>query len=439
MSSPFAGHRPHMGVNEKGHLTLGGVDSVVLAEEFGTPLYVMDEGRIRERYREFRDAFSGLYPKVEIKYAYKANTSLAVCHILRQEDCGADVLSKGEIETALMVGLKSEKMIFTGNNKSDEELELAVEKGITINLDAVHELERLKGICTSKEKRTRISFRINPSVSPETHPRLATGLRESKFGIHEGEVVDAYGAAMDFELFHVAGIHMHIGSQILDTAPYKEATGKLFDLIGRLKEELNLDMEFVDLGGGLGIGYEGEKGIITPKDLASAIVPIVRKKIDAYSLEEPVLYLEPGRYIVGDSAIMLSRVSTVKRTPYKKFVGIDAGFNVFPRPVLYDAYHEVAVANKADSPPEEEVDIAGNVCESGDILARGRMLPKIDGGDLVAFLDAGAYCFMMASQYNLRPRPAEILVHDKKYELIREREDFQDLIAKQRVPKRLEG
>jgi diaminopimelate decarboxylase len=429
--------RPHISSNDENHLTIGGVDVVKLADEFGTPLYVVDENRIRQRYREFYNAFSSLYPKVEVKYAYKANTSLAVLHILRQEGAGADILSAGELYIARKVGVKPEDIIFTGNNKTDDELEMALDEGVIINLDAIHELERLKKICERKGKVAKISFRVNPSVSPETHPHLATGLKESKFGIHEDEVVRAYSLAMDTDYFEVIGIHMHIGSQITQTSPFAEATSKLLDLAGHLKEELGVDLKFVDLGGGIGIRYEAEKPYITPQELAEVLIPIVKDKIQEYSLEEPTLYLEPGRYIVGDSAVMLAKVNTIKQTPYKKFIGVDAGFHALLRPVLYKAYHEVVIANKMNLKPEEKVDIAGNVCEAGDILARDRWLPKIESGDLIAFLDTGAYSIIMASQYNSRPRPAEVLVRDGEYELIRERESFDDLIAKQRVPRRL--
>lgn len=429
--------RPHIGVNEKNHLTIGGVDAVELAEEFGTPLYVVDEMRIRERYREFRDAFAARYPKVEVRYAYKANSSLAVLHILRQEGAGADVLSAGDIYLALKVGLKPGQIIFTGNNKTDEELELALEKGIIINFDALHETERLIRICAAKGKKARVSFRVNPAVSPRTHPHLATGLRESKFGIPAEEALEAYSRAMESEYLEIHGIHMHIGSQITSTKPYEEAASKLLDIAGALKEKLGLDLEFIDFGGGVGIRYEKDKPYITPEELAKTLIPIVESKIEKYGLKKPTLYFEPGRYIVGDSSILLMRVSTIKQTPYKKFVGVDAGFHMLLRPTLYSAYHEAVVANKAGLKGEERVDIAGNVCESGDILARDRLLPRIDEGDIIALMDVGAYGIIMASQYNSRPRPAEVLVNSGSYELIREREGIEDLISKQRVPRRL--
>ncbi len=424
--------RPHIEAKDN-HLLIGRVDAVKLAEEFGTPLYVTDENRIRERYREFRDAFQEL--NVEIKYACKANTSLAVLNILRQEAAGADVLSEGELHIALEAGITPENVIFTGNNKTDAELEFALDAGVIINLDAVHELERLRKICEKKNKTAKISFRVNPSVSPETHPHLSTGLKESKFGIPEEDILKAYSLAKDKDCFKISGIHMHIGSQITKTSPYEGATSKLFDIIGELKEN-GIELEFVDLGGGVGIRYQEEAEYITPKDLADVIVPIIRSKIEEHGLKEPTIYFEPGRFIVGDASIMLTGVSTIKEG-IKKFIGTDAGFHVLIRPILYGAYHEVLVANKMDMKKEETVDIVGNVCESGDVLARDRHLPKIEAGDVIAIMDTGAYGMIMASQYNSRPRPAEVLVSNGKYDLIRERETIDDILDKQSVPDRL--
>ncbi len=228
---------------------------------------------------------------------------------------------------------------------------------------------------------------------------------------------------------------MHIGSQITKTSPYEEATAKLFDMVGSLKEN-GIELDFVDLGGGVGIRYQSDQPYITPADLAEAIVPVIKRKIEEHGLKEPAIYFEPGRYIVGDAGIMLARVSTIK-AGHKKFIGTDAGFHVLLRPILYGAHHEAVVANRADTKPEETVDIVGNVCESGDILAKDRTLPKIETGDVIAFLDAGAYGMIMASQYNSRPIPAEVLVANGEHDLIRERETFDDLLDKQRVPNRL--
>ncbi|RLG58312.1 MAG: diaminopimelate decarboxylase [Candidatus Hydrothermarchaeota archaeon] len=428
--------REHLGSKGE-HLTIGNVDVVELVDRFGTPLYVIDEQRVRQRYGEFYQAFAKAYPRVKVMYSYKANTSLAVLHILRQEGAGADVVSGGELYLALQVGLKPKDIMFTGNNKTNEELELAVDSEVIINLDSIHEIHRLERICKEKGKKVEISFRVNPAISPETHPHLATGLRESKFGIQESEVLQAYKLANSSEYLEIKGIHMHIGSQITSTKPYEEAVEKLLDLVGMLKDN-GIELSFIDIGGGVGIRYKKESKYITPEELASAIVPIIKNKIKEYSLRTPSLFLEPGRYIVGDAGILLTRVTTIKQG-FKKFVGIDAGFNVLMRPVLYQAYHEVIVANKVNAKAKEKVDIAGNICESGDILARDRELPEVEEGDIIAFLDAGAYGIVMASRYNSRPLPAEVLVNNGKYEVIRERESYNDLISRQRIPSRLLG
>jgi|TARA_B100001964_G_C14259912_1_gene614786 diaminopimelate decarboxylase len=428
--------RSHIRINKKNHLTIGGIDSVELVKKFGTPLYVLDEMRIRERYKEFRDAFKN-YPQVEIKYAYKANSSLAVLNILKQEGAGADVLSAGEVYLATKINLNPDQIIFTGNNKTNAELELAVEKGIIINFDAIHELDRLEKICKANKKEARISFRVNPAISPQTHEHLSTGLKESKFGITATEALEAYKRAKKSKYLKISGIQMHIGSQITSSVPFELATSKLLDIVGALKEKLDLNLEFIDLGGGIGIRYNKEEPYITPQDLSKKLIPLIETKIEEYKLKRPILYFEPGRYILGDASILLAQVSTIKKTPYKKFIGVDAGFHVLIRPTLYNAYHEVIIANKAGKPNYEKVDIVGNVCESGDIFAKDRLLPKIEEGDIIALMDVGAYGIIMSSQYNSRPRPAEIIVKNGEYDLIRERENFQDLICKQHVPKRL--
>jgi len=426
--------KPHLGINEKSHLVIGGADCIELAEKFGTPLYVLDENRVRERYREFYSAFSSLYPKISIKYACKANTSLAVLKILKEEGAGIDVLSNGEIFIALKAGMKGRDIIYTSVNRSAEEFEFALKKGIVINLDSISEAKVLKEASEKTGKTPKISFRVNPAVSPQTHEKLATGLKESKFGVHEESAVEAYKFALE-NGFKVRGIHMHIGSQITSVKPYAEAVQKLLDLAGKIKKELKIKLDFLDFGGGVGIAYREGQEFITAKELADAIVPIIKSKIEEHRLGEPELFFEPGRYIVGDAGILLARVNAVKRTPYKNFIGIDAGFNTLMRPAMYSAYHEVFIANKMNQTQSGEVfDIAGNICESGDILAKDRALPKPDKGDVIAFLDAGAYGIAMASQYNSRPLPAEVIVKDGKYEIIRERESLKSLIKNQKLP-----
>ncbi len=430
-------YRPHLSGNRKNHLEIGGVDTVKLAEKYGTPLYVTDGERIINRYREVYNSFSAKGYDIKVKYACKANSSLAVLKLFKHEGAGVDVLSEGEITICLNMGFRSDDLIFTGNNKTNREISLAIEKGITLNIDSLHELDRIKRISRQKNKTAKVSFRINPAVSPKTHPYLATGLRESKFGIQQKEALAAYKMAAEDENIRIEGIHMHIGSQILDTSVYEDATSKLMEVVCSLKKELGIDLGFIDIGGGFGIPYHKKDGYVSISEFADKIIPIIDGSVKRCRLKKPAIYVEPGRYIVADSTILLTTVNTVKETPYKKFIGVDAGFNTLARPLLYDAYHEVVVANRIKEKPKEVVTVAGNVCESGDILAHDRNLPEVHEGDLLAFLDTGAYGLIMASQYNLRPRPAALLVMDERDLPIRSRETFEDLVDKDILPEEL--
>jgi diaminopimelate decarboxylase len=430
-------HRTHLST-KKGNLEIGGVDTIELASIFKTPLYVTDEDRIRLRYTELYNTFSSYGYDVRIKFAYKANSTLAILKLFNQLGAGADVLSEGEIKAALYVGVNPKKIIFTGNNKTDEELKLAIDKGIIVNIDSLHELERIISVCEKKGRRARVSFRINPAVSPKTHPYLATGLRESKFGIGQRSALEAYETAKNSKYTSIDGIHMHIGSQILDPGVYAEAVAKLMALVCTLKKELGIDLKFIDVGGGFGIKYKDNDRYILPKEFANAIFPVIDDAVRECSLKKPQIFIEPGRYLVADSTVLLTTVNTVKETPYRKFIGVDAGFNTLARPLIYGAYHEVIVANKIEKEAKEVVTIAGNVCESGDLLAQDRTLPKIEEGDVIAFLDTGAYCLVMSSQYNFRPRPAAVLVSSGRWTLIRERETFEDIISKDRLPEESE-
>ena len=395
---------------------------IELAKRFGTPLYVYDESRIRENFSEFKAAFPG----AKICYAYKANTSLAICSILRQEGAAADVVSTGELRTALKVGVKPEDIIFTNNAKTKEELEFAIDSGVVIDVDSLDELNSIGEL----GKPAKISFRVNPSVDPKTHPKIATGMKGSKFGLHlEKDIaLKAYKKAKELGI-EIAGVQMHIGSQITDMTAFSDATKKLLDFVLRLKES-GITLKFIDIGGGLGISYEGEK-TPAPKDLADKILPII-KEYNSKLGYEPELWLEPGRYLVANAGVLLCEVQSVKKTPYKNFVNVDCGFNTLVRPAMYDSFHRIKVLGKKGS--EEKYDVAGNICESGDILGKDRELPAVEKGDVLAILDAGAYGFSMASKYNGRPRPAEVLVREKSTEIIRERETWDDLWAGEKVP-----
>ncbi|MEJ8542016.1 diaminopimelate decarboxylase [Methanothermobacter wolfeii] len=423
---------PDIDVNDKGHLTIGGADAVDLADRYGTPLYVIDEMRIRDNYRRLYRAFSERYSRFQIFYACKANTGLAVMRILEEEGSGIDAVSPGEIYTSLMAGFEPERILYTGNNVTDSELRFAVDAGVMINVDSRSQLRRLAEIAPEG---LRISFRVNPLVGAGHHEHCITGGEMSKFGIMESEAAEVYSLAVDMG-FEPVGIHAHIGSGILDPEPFMLAVESLMDIAGRVSEESGVEFDFIDFGGGLGIPYRPEEEPLDIEEFASRITGLFREKLSEYGLGKPVMCLEPGRYIVGDASYLLTRVNTVKES-YRRFAGVDAGFNTLLRPAMYGSYHHILVADRPLDEAVEEIDIAGNVCESGDLFARDRKLPEIHEGDVLAVMNAGAYAFSMASQYNSRPRPAEVLVRDGESEVVRERETFADLLSKQTVPPRL--
>lgn len=419
--------------NEKGNLSIGGKDAIKLAEEYGTPLYVLDEDRIRDNYRRIYEAFSTNYDDFKVFYACKANTNLAVMRILEEEGSNIDAVSPGEIYTSLMAGYSPERILFTGNNATDDELKFALETGVRINLDSLSALERLSKLPGAAGQ--EISFRVNPRVGAGHHDHCITGGDLSKFGVMEEEAVQAYQKAMDLG-FKPVGIHSHIGSGILDPEPFKLAVQTLMDTAGNVYQELGVDFEFVDFGGGMGIPYEPQESILDINKFSEEIVNLYKDKLAQYNMSEPTLCLEPGRYIVGDAAYLLTRVNTVKQS-YRKFAGVDAGFNTLLRPTMYGSYHHIVKATEPLAEPTQKIDIAGNICESGDLFARDRPMPDLNEGDLLAILNAGAYAFSMSSQYNSRPRTAEVLVQKGETDLIRERETFADLLARQNIPPRL--
>ncbi|MGZ4943541.1 MAG: diaminopimelate decarboxylase [Halobacteriota archaeon] len=422
------GTREHLGQAE-GHLTMGGVDTINLAHQYGTPLYITDEGRIRANYRRFAAAF----PQADIYYAVKANGNLAVLRILAREGAGADVFSDGELYAALLAGIKPEHILFNGNAKTDVELSMACETGVRVSVDSLDELRTLSAIASEAGVIVEIAFRVNPDVSPLTHPKIATGLATSKFGVPHAQVPACYAEALSLEGVRPVGIHCHIGSQILELSPFAEMMTKMMDLVATLKTKLKLELDFIDVGSGLGIPYAGAAP--TPGDLANVILPIFTARSQALGIRSRLI-LEPGRYIVGDATVLLCTVNAVKEA-HRTFVGVDAGFNLLLRPTLYDAYHEIIVANKLDEVPSRTYTIAGPICESGDILAKDRHLPAVEKGDCIAILDTGAYGFAMSSQYNGRRRSAEVLVNGGAVTSIRRREGYSDLLMGQVIPPHL--
>ena len=412
------------------HLFMEDVDVAPLAEEFGTPLYVTSEARLRHNIRAYHSAF----PDAEKYFAVKANGNLTILRILAQEGAGADVFSCGELFMASLAGISKDKILFNGNSKSEHDHKTALEAGVRISVDCSEELEALSCVAAKLNKWAEVMFRVNPDVSVKTHPKIATGLKTSKFGIPAAQVSQTYLKAMDLPGIDPVGLHCHIGSQILDVSPFAEAMSRMMDIA---EEVVNAggNVQRIDIGGGLGIQYIADTPAPSPADLASCILPIFRDRCQKMGIQ-PKLILEPGRSIVADTTIMLTNVNVVKRA-HVNFVGVDAGFNVLARPMLYDSYHHVMVANKTGQHAEETYTIVGPICETGDILAKERKLPLLEPGDILAFLDAGAYGFSMASQYNGQPKPAEVLVSGDEAEMIRSAEDYSVLLAGQRVPSRL--
>ncbi len=397
-----------------------------LAEKVGTPLYITSKAQLEQNIKVYKEVF----PNAKFLYAVKANNNLSIMRIVAKNGFGADVFSDGELYLALLAGFKPEEILFNGNSKSDKEIRMGVRTGVKFSVDSIDELYAISEIAVQENKEVKIAFRINPDISPQTHPKIATGLKTSKFGIPWEEVIDAYRLAVELPNVIPCGIHCHIGSQILDVSPFVEALNRLFDVALKI-EELGVEIEFLDLGGGLGIDYTG-KGAPTPKDFANAILPVFDERVKELK-SKPELWLEPGRSIVGNTTILLTKVNAVKKA-YKNFVAVDAGFNLLVRPAMYGAYHRVAVANKMDRGAEETYTIVGPICETGDVLAEDRELPRIEKGDLIAVFDAGAYGFSMSSQYNGRRRCAEILVDGSKWYITREEESYSDLIGKQIIP-----
>jgi len=415
--------------NRDGVLFIDGVSSLRLAEEFDTPAYVMSETRIRDNFRRVHEALSENYSKVRVYYSAKANTSLAILKILETEGAYLDAISPGEVYLALKASFPPERILFTGTNVRTDELKSLVESGVTINIDALSQLNRLLEFHVPE----LISIRANPEVGAGHHEHVTTAGKKAKFGIWEDDVVKAYSIAKNagVEKF---GIHMHIGSGILTVEPFLHAGEKLLEIAGRVHREVDLEFEFIDFGGGLGVSYRPEEKPLDPGLYAQKILGLFKKRIAEHSLGEPFFCVEPGRMTVCDAGVLLTAVNTVKATPFKKFVGVDAGFNTLIRPAMYGAYHPIVVANRLDETDEETYDIAGPICESGDLLARDRRLPRIHEGDLLAILNAGAYGFSMSSQYNSRPRCNEILVRDGEFAVVRERETFGKLLDGQKYP-----
>ena len=389
-----------------------------IATKFGTPLYVYDFDAIEKNYLALKNSFNAR--KSLVCFAVKANSNLSVLKHLANLGSGFDCVSIGEVKRALAAGANSYKIVFSGVGKQDFELKEALENDILmINLESYAEMLRLESVAKELGKEARISIRVNPNVDAKTHPYISTGLNENKFGVSIDEAKKMYIYAKNSEFLNPVGIHFHIGSQLTDIAPIIEASGIVSKLLRELIA-LKIEIKFFDLGGGIGIKYQSEEEI-NLYDYAQGILANL-------SGLDVTIVCEPGRFLVGNAGVFLTKVLYEKRNNEKRFVVVDGAMNDLIRPSLYGAYHEISVVNSASS-QNSPCDIVGPICESGDFLAKGVELPTLNSGDLLCVKSAGAYGFTMSSNYNSRGRAAEVAVQGGKARLIRKRESFEDLIA----------
>lgn len=410
---------------ENGVMIFAGIPVTELADEFGTPVYVTDEERLRENYRNVYGAFSK-YMDTKIHYACKANTNLAVLAALAQEGSGIDAVSIGEVMASLKAGIPADRIMYTGVNVSDAELKAVTDLGVMVNVDSRSGLERLAKI----NKDLPISFRITPEVGSGHSDKVITGKKGSKFGIPKDEVIKTYLRAKELG-FDIKGIHAHIGSGGQSVEPFMDMMDVLTDTVNQLKDE-GIDLEFIDMGGGIGVPYKMNEDEMDLNELAMNVTDIILENTDVKTL-----ILEPGRYIVCDTTVLLTRCVDVKDAGTKKYIGVDAGFNTLIRPAMYDSYHYVAIGNKFGKAATAKYEVAGPICESGDFLAHDRALPDPSEGDVVVVYNAGAYGFSMSSNYNSRPLCREVMVNGGKAELIREKESIEEMWRHQIIPERL--
>jgi len=403
-----------------GTLCAEGVSLVEIARQFGTPVYVYSRAAIESGYREFSDACSG--KDVLICYSVKANSNLAVLNLLARLGSGFDIVSGGELARVLAAGGSAARTVFSGVGKSEAEMRAALDAGVLcFNVESEAELDRLASLASSAGKIAPVSLRVNPDVDPKTHPYIATGLRESKFGIAYDDAVALYRRAAKLPGVRVTGIDVHIGSQITDVEPFVAALDKLLEFVDVL-DATGVHLDHLDLGGGLGIRYRDEEPPALKDYLGRLFKSLGARKIR-------VLF-EPGRSLVGNTGLLLTRVEYLKHGP-KNFVVVDAGMNDLIRPALYDAWHEVLPVVRREA-PARRYDVVGPVCESADFIARDRTL-AVASGDLLAIMSAGAYGMTMSSNYNSRPRAPEVMVEGSRPWLVRERESTDSLFASERL------
>lgn len=394
-----------------------------IAREVKTPFYLYSHATLERHFRVFDEAFK------EINhitcYSMKSNSNSAILRLFANMGGGVDIVSGGELHRAMGAGVSHEKIVYSGVGKTTEEMEFALKSDILMfNTESSQELERLNDVAGSAGKKARVAIRVNPDVDPQTHPYISTGLKENKFGIDINKSIDEYIKASAMDNLDVTGVSCHIGSQLTKVSPFVDALKKLKELIGKLRES-GIEIKYLDLGGGLGITYDDEAPP-SPAEYASALK-------DTIGDEDVTLIFEPGRVIMGNSGILVTKILYTKTNEDKNFIVVDAAMNDLARPSLYGSFHAVKPV-KLGSDKNIKADIVGPICESGDFLAKDREVPELKQDDLIALMSAGAYGFSMSSTYNSRPRVAEVMVKDDRYFIIRERETYEDLTRGEIIP-----
>jgi len=430
-----------MQVNERGRLNIGGCDVVQLARDFGTPLYIFDEAHIRKNCQLFYQAFAIAEGRSKVIYASKAFLTTAMCRIIASEGLGLDVVSGGELYTALAAGFPVNDIYFNGNNKSYAELCQALEAGIgRFVVDNFYELEVLSRLAAERGQTARVILRVTPGIEAHTHEYIRTGQIDSKFGftLPNGQALAAAKRVKELPGIKFKGLHCHIGSQIFELEPYSQAAATMLELAAEIKEATGLITAELDLGGGFGIYYTAEDSPRLIEEYAKTILGRVKEEAGALGLPLPRVIVEPGRSIIGPAGCTAYTVGVIKEIPgVRKYVAVDGGMTDNIRPALYGAKYEAIVANKAILPAEETVAISGKCCESGDMLIWEAELPRLEAGDILIVACTGAYGYTMASNYNRLGRPAAVLVYEGNADLIIKREDYNDLLRNDVLPARL--
>lgn len=418
-------------VNELGHVTIGNIDTVYLAEKYGTPLFVYDVSQIRDNARAFVDTFKQLGVKAQVAYASKAFSSIAMLQVAKQENLSLDVVSEGELYTAIQANFPMKKIHMHGNNKSQAELEMAVKHEIgCIVIDNFHEIDLLSEILIKEKKEIDVLLRVTPGIEAHTHDYILTGNEDSKFGfdLANGQAEQAFLKLQELNHIHVKGLHCHIGSQIFETDGFLMAVSRMFATLEHWKTAYGYNPDVLNLGGGFGIQYTKEDQPLELDAYVKALVSEIEKQVTRLGMKFPEIWIEPGRAIVGNAGITLYTIGSQKQIPnVRDYIAVDGGMTDNIRPALYQAKYDAMIANKAKAPTTNTASIAGKCCESGDMLLWDISLPEVEAGDILIVFSTGAYGYSMSNHYNRFPKSAVVFVENEKDRLVVKRETYQDM------------